>query len=1060
MSDTGKFNNDMASSQMFSQSEGNIVFSSDQDYLILLKSILFQSPCGLVIENCRQNTFMANDCFYKMFNVSLDSSSNYNKAPFHLEFIKNMVADFDSFYNHVTRAIEKGERVAGIKTALDSGGTLTLDITPLTNKHNLCFARIWQYTIAESNASEGNNELINNRYFKALFNNSTDAIAFFNSDYKIIDINKNFELLFGHTLEKVKGLDVDKAMEIGKPGSANYSYTKRVLAGKTVLSEGTRYRKNGEAIEVSIKGVPVKTDSGELIGGYAIYSDITDQVEAAKTLKYKLEFESMVTDISSRFVNAQPDNFDNTVDYALQKSGEFFQVDRSYMFLISKDRTILNNTHEWCANGIKPQIHINQNININNFNWLQKKINKSWYLSIYDIDTLPPEASLEKEAFKKQDIKSLLLVPFIIDDLPAGFFGYDTVKDNRDWTEEQISLLKIVAEVISSAYSKNQAEEIIQERDRQLDSLLNNIPGMIYRCKNDSHWTMKYVSNFCQQLTGYKPDDLIENKVISYNELVLPKFREDLRKKWQDKLNKNEMYEGEYQINTSSGEIKWVMERGVGIFDENNELLFLEGYITDVTNRKMAEEALKQSEERFRDILSSIEEGYFETNLNGVITYCNEAACKILGYTIEEFIGLSYQTFCKDPDAMYSSFKQLYETGYFKQPLVAEMIKNDSSESYVEISLSLIKDKNNNITGFRGIGRDFTERKYFEDQLKYLSLHDQLTGLYNRFFFENAIKRLDKSREHPISVISIDLDGLKLVNDTVGHDRGDKLLIGCATVLKQALRNADILARVGGDEFVALLPRTDSKTGEMIIERIQEKVNEYNDQQGNEIPLSISIGISTSESHDQLIEFTFREADDLMYREKLHKGVDARSQILQSLMAALGERDYITTGHALRLEKLCLKIAEEISLTKKQISNLILLSQVHDLGKVGIPDNILYKEIALTISEWEVMNQHSEKGYRIALASTDLSDIADLILKHHERWDGNGYPLGLKREEIPIECRILAIADAYDAMTNDRPYRKAMDSKKAIDEIKKNAGTQFDPKLADIFILLYKNGAI
>ena len=136
----------------------------------------------------------------------------------------------------------------------------------------------------------------------------------------------------------------------------------------------------------------------------------------------------------------------------------------------------------------------------------------------------------------------------------------------------------------------------------------------------------------------------------------------------------------------------------------------------------------------------------------------------------------------------------------------------------------------------------------------------------------------------------------------------------------------------------------------------------------------------------------------------------------------------------------------------RQLNNLDLLAQVHDLGKLGIPDSILFKEVPLTDEEWEIMRTHPEKGYRIAISSFDLLDIADLILKHHERWGGEGYPLGLKGRDIPIECRILSIVDTFDAMTSNRPYRKALSKDTAIAELKRCAGTQFDPNLVKIFL--------
>ncbi|MFO7875560.1 MAG: HD domain-containing phosphohydrolase [Desulfovermiculus sp.] len=190
--------------------------------------------------------------------------------------------------------------------------------------------------------------------------------------------------------------------------------------------------------------------------------------------------------------------------------------------------------------------------------------------------------------------------------------------------------------------------------------------------------------------------------------------------------------------------------------------------------------------------------------------------------------------------------------------------------------------------------------------------------------------------------------------------------------------------------------------------------------------MSLSIGVACAkESNGDLLD-VFKQADDLMYRDKLHRDITSRSQIMKGLMAALEERDFITSGHAHRLEDLCFNLGREMGLSASQLSDLNLLAQVHDLGKVGIPDYILFKPGPLTEEEWQIMRQHPEKGYRIALATTDLAGVDGLILRHHERWDGRGYPLGLKKEDIPIESRILAIADAFDAMNSDRPYRKAM----------------------------------
>jgi len=172
-------------------------------------------------------------------------------------------------------------------------------------------------------------------------------------------------------------------------------------------------------------------------------------------------------------------------------------------------------------------------------------------------------------------------------------------------------------------------------------------------------------------------------------------------------------------------------------------------------------------------------------------------------------------------------------------------------------------------------------------------------------------------------------------------------------------------------------------------------------------------------------------------------------------MKALEARDFITEGHADRLQDIVLTLGEAMGLAERTLADLRLLAQFHDIGKVGIPDRILFKPGRLTFEEFKEMQRHSEIGHRIAQSAPDLLPIADHILRHHEWWNGQGYPLGLKENDIPLECRILAIADAYDAMTSNRPYRKAMSQEQAFNELMANSGLQFDPKLVPIFVKVF-----
>ncbi len=343
------------------------------------------------------------------------------------------------------------------------------------------------------------------------------------------------------------------------------------------------------------------------------------------------------------------------------------------------------------------------------------------------------------------------------------------------------------------------------------------------------------------------------------------------------------------------------------------------------------------------------------------------------------------------------------------------------------------------------------QHRFYEEQLKFISLHDQLTGLYNRAYFENELKRLEGSDAYPIIIISADLDGLRLINDTMGQNEGNQVLKKCADLLKKSLEKDDVLARVGSDEFAALIRRARSKRGEEVMSFIRAKIEDYNSNNDN-LPINISLGFSVCRSEADSLEIGLNQAINNMRLDKENRGESTRTQVVKALLAALSERDYIANGHADRLEKLCLEMGEKLDLDQNRLTALSLVAKVHDLGKVGIPDRILFKQEGLSKEEWEIMWQHPEKGYRIAKASSDLAHVADLILRHHEKWDGSGYPLGLKGKEIPLECRILDIADAYDAMTNDRPYRAAKSKMEAIEELKQFSGAQFDPDLVEMFI--------
>lgn len=337
-----------------------------------------------------------------------------------------------------------------------------------------------------------------------------------------------------------------------------------------------------------------------------------------------------------------------------------------------------------------------------------------------------------------------------------------------------------------------------------------------------------------------------------------------------------------------------------------------------------------------------------------------------------------------------------------------------------------------------------------DEEVEFLSYHDSLTGLYNRAYLEEQMSRFDEEESHlPISIIMLDFNGLKLINDTYGHSVGDEMLIKGANYLRKVCRGDDFLTRWGGDEFVILLPDTGEKDVQAISDRIMEVCRSTYD---DEIPISMSLGTATKNKPGRMLEDYLKEAGNRMYNHKLNESRSARNVIISALRKNLAECSYETTEHVMRIKTIALLIAAKLELSKMDVERLVSLATLHDIGMINVPENIIDKETTLTEEEWEIIQKHSETGYRIASATKEFSNVAKEILYHHESWDGSGYPEGLQGNAIPYLSRIIKIADAIEVMSSGRPYKKAMNLKQIIAEIKTCSGKQFDPELALLFV--------
>jgi len=447
------------------------------------------------------------------------------------------------------------------------------------------------------------------------------------------------------------------------------------------------------------------------------------------------------------------------------------------------------------------------------------------------------------------------------------------------------------------------------------------------------------------------------------------------------------------------------------------------GVMIDINDRKLRETEVEEQKNILRTIIDAVPETIGKTYLE---IYSNT---RVAVSFIEQ-------------DQKIMSTK---EATYFEHK-----IKNEQGKEVIEENVKIpVIDKNGESWGVVGLSRDITERKIMEERLKYLSEIDILTGLYNRYSFEEKIKELNYEEYLPLGIIMGDVNGLKLINDTFGHLEGDNLLKIIAQILKDICEPKGYVFRWGGDEFIILIPNCNEMQSEDIIKDITNKCEQV---KYKFMQLSIALGEGIKYSLEEDIDECIRKVEEKVYRQKLLEKKSIKSSIVESLKKSLEEKNMETNEHTERVAQYALVIGEKMNLKISELDELILASTLHDIGKIAVNEDILLKPGKLTKEEFEIMKTHTEKGYRIINASSELGNVAKCILTHHERWDGCGYPLGLKGEEIPLMARIINIVDSYDVMTTDRIYKIAMEKDEAIKELKKCSGTQFDPEIVKYFI--------
>lgn len=497
--------------------------------------------------------------------------------------------------------------------------------------------------------------------------------------------------------------------------------------------------------------------------------------------------------------------------------------------------------------------------------------------------------------------------------------------------------------------------------------------------------------------------------------------------------------------------------------NENERLRLLVKEKTRKLEKELAKEErltkrLADSEDRYIKMIGNLESGIVIHTPDTKIIDCNLKAQEILELSRQQMLGKeaidSYWAFVDEnlnvlPLDEYPVVKILDTKSSLKDYVVGVrtrergivwvsvngIIRYHSDQSIREIVISFI---------------DISDAVVKEKQLLYAANNDFLTGLNNRRFYERELRALNEEDLTPVSVAMADINGLKLINDAFGHTYGDDMLRRASEVIRNAVDTEDIVCRIGGDEFAIIMPHTTSEEANKKIEKIHQLAKQVAIQS---IELSISVGYATKTTVLEDLFDIARAAEDIMYRQKLIAIPSMRSNAIETIISALYEKDIYSEYHSRRVSKIAARLGEEIGLDMQSIREIETCGLVHDIGKIIIPTVILNKKGPLTTEEREVINTHPEIGFRILNSSTQLRSISNIVLNHHERWDGSGYPRKIKGDDIPLQARVISVADAFEAMTSVRPYRGKKTYEEAKNELHKMAGTQFDPDLVEVFLL-------